>query len=186
MFSRFYFYIMCSIVLLDEFSKSRNIKCSTVRTYCSAILKYESFHGMTISELIGEAIDDEESCIPLKNRRIKMRLSDFRDCLLDSGLSANTVRTYFSRIKTFYRHFEIELPYLNNISFGKEYVSSYGDLPKREDIKRACNVSSIALKAVILFMSSSGCAKAETLSLRVSDFIRALMIIIVAIPLRIF
>ena len=43
---------MCSIVLLEEFSKSRNIRDSTVRTYCSAILKYESFPEMTISELI--------------------------------------------------------------------------------------------------------------------------------------
>ena len=164
---------MCSIVLLNEFSKSRNIRESTVRTYCSAILKYESFHGMSISELIDEAIDDEESRIPLKNRRIKMRLLDFRDFLLDSGLSANTIRTYFSRIKTFYRHFEIELPYLREVCLGKDYVSSYGDLPKREDIKRSCNVSSLAFKAVILFMSSSGCAKAETLSLTVGDFIKA-------------
>ena len=164
---------MCSIVLLEEFSKSRNIRDSTLRTFCSAILKYESFHEMTISELIDEAIDDEESCIPIKNRRIKMRLLDFRKCLLSSGLSSNTVRTYFSRVKTFYRHFEIELPYLRDVRFGNEYVSSYGDMPKREDIRRACNVSCLALKAVILFMSSSGCAKAEALSLTVADFINA-------------
>lgn len=164
---------MCSIVLLDEFSKSRNIKDSTVRAYCFAICKYESFHGMSIEKLIDEAIEDEECSIPLKSRRIRKRLLDFRNFLLCSGLSMNTVRTYFSRIKSFYRHFEIELPYLNDIKFDNGYLSSYYDLPTRKDIMEACSISSLSFKAVVLFISSSGCAKAETLSLTVGDFIRA-------------
>lgn len=53
----------------------------------------------------------------------------------------------------------------------RSYISSYYDLPKREDIKRACNSSSHVLKAVILFMSEWLC-KGETLSLTVGDFIR--------------
>jgi integrase len=126
-----------------------------------------------MDDLIDEAIIDEESDVPLKNRRIKKRLLDFRAFLLDSDLSIGTVRTYLSRIKTFYRHFEVELPYLNDISLDEEYLSSYGDLPSKKDIWRACEISSIAFRAVILFISSSGCAKAETLSLTVGDFIRA-------------
>ena len=155
------------------FCRNRNIKDSTINSYMSAILKYESFHKKSMKDLIDEAIKEEESTVPLKNRHIKRRLLDFRAFLLGSGLSITTVRTYFSRIKTIYRHFEIELPYIVPIKFDEEYLSSYGDLPTKYDIKMACDISDIAFKAVILFISSSGCAKAETLSLTVGDFLRA-------------
>ena len=164
---------MVSKDLFLGFCTNRNIKDSTIKSYRSAILKYESFHERPMDDLIDEAIIDEESAVPLKNRRIKKRLLDFRAFLLDSDLSIGTVRTYLSRIKTFYRHFEVELPYLNDISLDEEYLSSYGDLPSKKDIWRACEISSIAFRAVILFISSSGCAKAETLSLTVGDFIKA-------------
>lgn len=164
---------MCSIDLLCEFSRNRNIKDSTVKTYSLAIRKYESFHQMPIRELVDEAILEEESNISLKNRKLKGRLVHFRNYLLDSDLSVNTVRTYFSRIKTFYRYFDIQLPYINPIMLDSEYLSSYDDLPTKKDIINAFEISSLPFKAVILFISSSGCAKAETLSLSVGDFIKA-------------
>jgi integrase len=128
---------------------------------------------MDIGSLMDEAIVEEDEGIMLKNRKIKKRLLDFRSFLLDSDLAISTVRTYFSRIKTLYRHFEIELPYLNDIKCDGEYLSSYDDLPTKSDIRKACDISSLDFIAVILFISSSGCAKAETLSLTVGDFIKA-------------
>lgn len=163
---------MVSKDLFEVFCSNRNIKSSTIKSYRSAILKYESFHKMTMEDLIDEAIRDEESMVPLKNRNIKRRLLDFRAFLLDSDLSINTVRTYFSRVKTFYRHFEIELPYLD-IKFDNDYLSSYLDLPTKKNIMEVCSISRLSFKAVVIFISSSGCAKAETLSLAVGDFVRA-------------
>ncbi len=165
--------MMMSEELLKIFCSNRNIKCSTLKSYRSAIAKYEFFHDMAMGSLMDEAIVEEDEGISLKNRKIKSRLLDFRSFLLDSGLAISTVRTYFSRIKTFYRHFEIELPYLNDIKFDEEYLSSYYDLPTRGDIRKVCSISSNAFRALVLFISSSGCAKAETLSLTVGDFIKA-------------
>ena len=159
--------------LLKRFCSNRNIKYSTLKSYRSAIAKYEFFHDMDMGSLMDEAIVEEDEGISLKNRKIKGRLLDFRSFLLDSGLSISTVRTYFSRIKTFYRHFEIELPYLNDIKFDEEYLSSYYDLPTRGDIRKVCSISSNAFRALVLFISSSGCAKAETLSITVGDFVKA-------------
>ncbi|MBO7713021.1 MAG: integrase [Methanobrevibacter sp.] len=159
--------------LLEVFCSDRNIKDSTIKSYRSAVRKYESFNGMSIGSLIDEAIDEEERGVPLKRRAIKRRLVDFRAFLLGSDMSINTAKLYLSKIMTFYRHFEVELPYLNDIGLDEEYLSSYGDLPKKCDIRRACEISSLDFKALILFMSSSGCAKAETLSLTVGDFIKA-------------
>ena len=165
--------MMMSEELLKRFCSNRNIKYSTLKSYRSAIAKYEFFHDMDMGSLMDEAIVEEDEGISLKNRKIKGRLLDFRSFLLDSGLSISTVRTYFSRIKTFYRHFEIELPYLNDIKFDEEYLSSYFDLPTRGDIRKVCSISSNAFRALVLFISSSGCAKAETLSLTVGDFVKA-------------
>ena len=165
--------MMMSEELLKRFCSNRNIKYSTLKSYRSAIAKYEFFHDMDMGSLMDEAIVEEDEGISLKNRKIKGRLLDFRSFLLDSGLAISTVRTYFSRIKTFYRHFEIELPYLNDIKFDEEYLSSYYDLPARGDIRKVCSISSNAFRALVLFISSSGCAKAETLSLTVGDFVKA-------------
>ena len=165
--------MMMSEELLKRFCSNRNIKYSTLKSYRSAIAKYEFFHDMDMGSLMDEAIVEEDEGISLKNRKIKGRLLDFRSFLLDSGLAISTVRTYFSRIKTFYRHFEIELPYLNDIKFDEEYLSSYYDLPPRGDIRKVCSISSNAFRALVLFISSSGCAKAETLSLTVGDFVKA-------------
>ena len=57
--------------------------------------------------------------------------------------------------------------------YRKEYETNYFDIPTKEHIAKALDVVSIDLKAIILFMSSSGTAKAETLSLTVEDFINA-------------
>lgn len=165
--------MMMSEELLKRFCSNRNIKYSTFKSYRSAIAKYEFFHDMDMGSLMDEAIVEEDEGISLKSRKIKGRLLDFRSFLLDSGLAISTVRTYFSRIKTFYRHFEIELSYLNDIKFDEEYLSSYYDLPTRGDIRNVCSISSNAFMALVLFISSSGCAKAETLSLTVGDFVKA-------------
>ena len=120
--------MMMSEELLKIFCSNRNIKCSTLKSYRSAIAKYEFFHDIDMGSLVDEAIVEEDEGISLKSRKIKGRLLDFRSFLLDSGLAISTVRTYFSRIKTFYRHFEIELPYLNDIGLDEEYLYFNDDL----------------------------------------------------------
>ena len=157
--------------LFKEFCKERNIKNSTMKGYESAIKKYVSFHSKPIEELLKEAFDEEEKRIPLKERKIKKRLLDFRSYLLNSNLSPNTSKTYFSKVKTFYLHFEVEVPHLPNAKYEKIYETNYLDLPTKEHIRQALEIVPIDLKAVILFMSSSGTANAETLSLTVEQFI---------------
>lgn len=144
-----------------------------MKGYDSALKKYIFFHQKSIDYLINEALKDEEKRIPLKERKIKKRLLDYRSFLLSSNMSPNTAKTYFSKLKTFYLHFEIELPYLPDAKYNKIYETNYLDLPTKEHIKQALEIVPIDLKAIILFMSSSGTAKAETLSLTVEHFINA-------------
>ena len=158
--------------LFKKFCKERNIKKSTVEGYNVVLNHYADFHGENINALFKEAYDDEKNKIPLKDRRIKNRLLDFRNHII-SILSSSTAKTYFTKVKTFYMHFGIEIPYLPTVQYDRDYETSYFDLPTKKHIHDALEIVSVDLKAVILFMSSSGTAKAETLSLSVGDFIHA-------------
>ena len=163
---------MYSNNLFKKFCRDRNIKSSTRNGYCSALKLYVSFNNETIENLFAEARREENERIPLKDRKIKKRLLDFRSYLLNSNLSPNTSKTYFSKVKTFYLHFEFELPHLQQAKYDKNYETNYLDLPTHEHIHDALLISPIDLKAVILYMSSSGSAMAETLSLTVNQFIK--------------
>ena len=162
---------MIENTLLDKFYTDRNIKENTCKGYVSAISKYVEFHHKNLDFLISEAQDDENNNIILKNRKIKNRLLSFRIHLFKTELSNNTIKTYLSRIKTFYKHFEIEIPELPPAKYNIEYETNYLDIPSKEDIKKVLDNSPLKLKALILFMASSGTAKAETLSLSIKDFL---------------
>ena len=154
-----------------KFCNNRNIKDSTMKGYESALKKYSNFCKKSIDELLDEALKEELDVFPLKNRKIRERLIDFRGYLLKSNLSSNTVKTYFSKIKTFYQHFGVEVPLLPNAKYEKTYETNYLDLPSKDHIKQVLNIVSLDFKAIILFMISSGTAKAEVLSLTVRQFV---------------
>lgn len=152
-----------------RFCKERNIRESTAKSYESALNKYVLFHKMSLDELVDEAIGEEN--LPINQRKIKQRLINYRSYLLGSNISNTSSKTYFTNVKTFYKHFEIEIPPLPSVKYNKDYETNYFDIPTKDHIKQVLDVVSIDLKALILFMSSSGTAKAETLSLTVGDFI---------------
>jgi len=157
--------------LIKKYSSDKNIKASTMEGYASAIRKYEQFHKSSIEDLLDEAMHEDDK--PLNERKIKRRLVDFRKFLINSDLSARSAKTYFSKIKAFYRFHDIVLPDIPNVKYSRDYQTSYKDLPTRKDIKKAVEISEVGMQAIILFMASSGTSKAETLSLTVGDFIKA-------------
>lgn len=67
--------------LFEKFCKDRNIKSSTQKGYESALKCYEEFHNESIQNLFDEARVEENERIPLKDRKIKKRLTDFRSYL---------------------------------------------------------------------------------------------------------
>ncbi|WP_304123606.1 integrase [Methanosphaera cuniculi] len=158
--------------LYVQFCLERNLKKNTKKCYESSLKSYTEFHEMTISELFEEALEDEKNIHLIKNRNIKRRMIDYRNYLLEQkNMTTSTIKTYISKIRTFYSHFEIEIPDLPPVKYERAYEINYLDLPTKEHIRKAIEISSLPIKALILFMSSSGTARAETLSLKVEDFI---------------
>ena len=160
--------------LINYFAKTRNLRKNTKRSYNIYIKQYSHYHNKTMVELIQEAEQEEEQGIRWKHRTLRKRLLEFRAYLYDN-YAYSSAKSRFSKILTVYKHFEIEihsLPKISTINVEKSHMG-FKDLPDREIIKKALKISEPVARAIFLYMSSSGSARAETRSLTIQDFIDA-------------
>ena len=161
--------------ILEEIHHAKTHSKSARKIYKNAVKQYCKQQQSTLYELIKEADEEEEARIRWRDRKLKQRLLDFRQHLI-SNYKKNTVQNYFNSIIAIYRYYEIEigqLPPLNTKTVNTPEPINYTDLPTKEIIKKALKIADNRMKAIILFMSSSGCAKRETLNLTIQDFINA-------------
>ena len=168
--------IMNSKQILGEIHTTNNHSKSTRETYEKAVKLYCSHNDMELFELLQEAEEEENKGVKWKLSSLKRRLISYRHFLLEN-FSYNTFRTYFSPIINIYKFFDIEiydLPNLNHKAIKKSKPINFRDLPDKEIIREAVNMSSPLIKAVILFMCSSGCALQETVNLTVNDYLQSI------------
>ena len=161
--------------LINYLQKTRNIQDTTTRAYKIYLNEYTSYYNMTLQQLLDEAENEEENGIRWKHRTLKKRLTEYRVYLYDKH-SQKTARERFNKIQAFYRHFDIEihnLPNFNEKNVNRPEPIRPEDLPDKEVLRSAIEIASPVMKAIILFMSSSGSARAETLSLTIKDYIKA-------------
>ena len=161
--------------LLNDFSKTRNLKDISKQTYSYSIKLYCEFNDKSFPELIKEAEMEENQRIRWKYRTIKKRLINFRN-YLTRKYKKNYVKSTFQRIITVYKHYEIEihsLPKQSEKNYNEPLPITYEDLPTKRIIKEAVMKSDPLMSSIILFMSSSGCARCETLNLTIKDLINA-------------
>ena len=164
---------------LCKMYSERNISKSTQNGYEAAFVKYCEFtkdRFDNLQDMLDFYLAEEDKRIPMRERSLKKDLLEFREYLLNRTdfnqvKSDKSFKTYFAKVKTIFNHFELEMPTLPQMKLQKGYVSSYNDLPTHDMIKTACEQSPLDLKALILFMSSSGSAKAETLSITIEMFL---------------
>ena len=159
--------------ILYQFQKTRRLKPVTLESYKDSVRIYLQFNDMSLEELLDEAIQEEQDRIRWEERTLKRRLEEFRTYLFDN-YRKSSAKTHFSRIKTIYHHHYIEIHQLPTIQTeDNEAPISFKDLPTKEILRKALNISEPMIRALILFMVSSGCAKKETRHLTVQDFIDA-------------
>lgn len=153
---------------LLSFFNERNIKSSTSRGYVTSFMKYLKYIGpLSLEEYLNKYFEEDLNYTPIHKRSIKKDLMKYRACLIDTGYEPATVRSFFSKMKTIFRHYGLSIPDLPTVKLEKGYVANYDDLPTHNMIRIACEQSNRLFNAILLFMSSSGTAKAETLSITV-------------------
>lgn len=161
--------------ILNEIHHAKTHSKSARKIYHNAVKQYTQQQEQSLQKLIQEADQEEEQRTRWRDRRLKKRLLEYRQHLIQH-YKKNTVQAYFNAIKSIYNYYEIEigtLPSLNKRQLNIPEPINYNDLPTHEIIRKALDLSDNRMKAIILFMSSSGCAKRETLNLTIQDFIEA-------------
>ena len=161
--------------LLDDFQKRRNLKPSSMRQYKTALNRYKEHTNMNLINLLNEAEIEEDNRLPSRRRQILTKLLSFRS-YLNENYKKNTVKSVMTKVITLYRTYGFEIPPLPRQSeknLNDSEPLTFKDLPDKEIIKASLNITTPLMKAIILFMSSSGCARTETLNLTIQDFIDA-------------
>lgn len=164
-----------NIEIIDQISLERELSPNTKNLYNIALNSYSNFLGEPLAQLLEEAETEEDEGIRWKKRSIKKHLINYRNFLFNNYIKS-TAKMYMTVVKTFYNHFEIELQKLPTVSeknLKENPPIQFEDIPTKKVIKDCCNVASPIMKSILLFMSSSGCARRETLNLTIQDFIEA-------------
>lgn len=157
----------------QEFITLKNLQPNTIKQYKTSLLKYQRIHGQTLTQLIQEAEQEEEQGTPTKHRKIKQRFITFKIQLQKEGYKTSTINSYLTNLRTIYSYYEIAVPKtIKNDKVKK--TETYKDIPTKEHIQQAIeSAKNNKLKAVILFMASSGTAAQETCNITIQDFIDA-------------
>ena len=160
--------------LYKEFVLNRNLKPETIRSYNRKLRIYCEVTGLSLTQLIEEAEDDEDNGIRFRKRRIKMHFQDLQDHLIKKDYSSQKIVDIISTIRGFYSHFEIQIPkraFSSNPPDLEEYK-----VPTKEDIKLAINNSSLRFATFIMFMATTGITLVDVMNLKFSDFLLSLNI----------
>ena len=140
---------------------------STIKSYRSVFNNYCDFHAMILSDLLAEAITEQESHVPENQLSIYNRIASFRNYLSENYIGS-TVPNSVSKIKTFYRYNRVYLPFipsLNSKTLTKNDIISFRDLPTKEEIRQALDESGDNLSLWILVILSSGMTRSEAKSI---------------------
>lgn len=161
--------------IIDDFATTRKLSPNTKRRYKLILNRYSEFNNMTLQELLDEADLEEEQRIRRKKRKIKDRLLKFRTQVYDKYMTS-TAKSNMDVLLTFYRHFEIEIPQLPQVSTKNTIENPplrYDDLLTKSILRQVVDQSNPLVRAIVLFSISSGCANAEVMSLTIQSFIDA-------------
>lgn len=154
--------------------QSRNLKPATINWYTKILKQYCLFLNKTPTELINEAIDEEEQGIRKINRKLRTYQIQYRNHLLQKGQSPLSIKNIIAIIRSFYNEYEIDLPKLKLNLPKEEKLITKEDLIQKEHIQTALKHANNKYRAIILLMLSSGMGSSEVRYLTVEDFLKAI------------
>ena len=150
------------------------LSSNTQRGYRTAITKYEQFHGMSIDELINEALDEQTKGVAPHLLSIIDRIEDFQEHLIEMNHCHGSINSYMGKIKNIYKKNRVVLPYLETPNpkrtRRREYIE-YKDVLSKEEIKQAVSYMRPSAKARAYAMFQGGLSNEECEHLKTRSFI---------------
>ena len=161
--------------LVDEFIATRGLSKASYKSFKYTLKHYSNFQGCSLQELLDEADYEEEQGIRWKKRKLKQRLTNYMNFCRNT-LTINTAKHYLKVVKIFYHHHDIEihkLPPFNERNAKVRNPITPKDLPIREILQEAVEIAEPLMKALILFLVSSGMSKVDARNLTIQNFLDA-------------
>ena len=162
-------------MILEQFFTERNSSKSTQTTYTRSCRYYEELTGHSMQECLDIADDEEYKNIRWKNTQTRKWILQYREWVY-SKYNVSTAQLYLTAVLTVYRHFEVTippLPYFSKKGLRHSSPINYDDLPDRELLGEVLQGVSPLVRALILFMSSSGISRIDVMNLKISDYLEA-------------
>ena len=166
---------MTKVQTLERFFSERNSSYSTKTTYWRSVNYFEKVNEIEITEALEIAETEEENNIRWKNTHLRDWLIAYREWCYNNYKKA-TAQLYLTAITTLFRHYDItveKLPYYNTNRAEQSIPINPDELVDRDVLRLCIDTNNPLLKAIVLFMSSSGIARIDVLNLTIGDYLEA-------------
>lgn len=161
--------------ILKTFFKQRNSSKNTQINYTRSVRYYETLTQHTLEECLEICENEERNNISWRNSTTRQWILAYREWCYEN-YNVSTAQLYLTVIITIYRHFEYTippLPYYSTKHSKRTPPINYQDLPDRQILSECLQVASPLVRAIILFMSSSGMSRIDVLNLTINDYLQA-------------
>ena len=158
---------------LKRFFIERNSAKNTRDGYNASVKHFEKITNKNIDDCID--IAKSENKLEWTETQLYYWLIEFRNYCYDN-FKESAARTHITRIKSLFHHYNTyigDLPYFSTKQVMKSDEIDYEDLPNREILKRCIEVKNPLLKALTLFMSSTGIARTDTHNMTIQNYLDA-------------
>ena len=85
--------------LINNFHLNAGHSKNSIKAYACAFNCYRRFHNMSLTQLLDEAVFEQENFVPLNQLSLFNRIMDFRNYLINN-YKANSVKSIITKIKT--------------------------------------------------------------------------------------
>lgn len=167
---------------LNRMFTQKNLSQSRRRMYLYNFKEMYDLTGLTPSELIAEAKEEQKPSLDTSNqiifkdvedRKVTEYLYKLYARMEEKKLKPSTIKTKMGVVRSFYKSFRIILPDNIQINIPLQLIRE-GDIPNLEDIKKGVEQAKyLKYKAIILLISTSGIRSGDVRHLTIGDFLNA-------------
>jgi len=160
--------------IMKNFLNNRKIDNNSRVQYEIRIRSYCNFTGKTATELVEEAIKEQNNGVIFNDSKVKKYLYSYIDELNEKNKSENTIKAHLETIKALYYDNDINIPNIKSL-FKKEIKNPVlEELPTKEHVRKALKYCNFRDKAIILLQFTSGMSAANVRNLTYGHFYNAI------------
>jgi integrase len=154
--------------------KNGELAEQTISRYTRELFLYSESTGMTPSELIAQARQEQVDKPWIDDRQLPYHLKKFTKFMEGRKYAPLRIQNALGIVRTFYKSFQINLPETGYKAEASDFHVEVDDLPGFNDIRTAMSLSNTKWRGIISLMASSSMNMIDVRHLTVADFLKAI------------